>query len=169
VVMNGVGGQVYTVTYDTQARTLTIAAPGNFTLESGVHDALSEMGMETLTTGLSITSDYPINISGSAFVDIVADMSNMNFSTSTTSHVLCRVPLNVPFGNMVFYEPPSHAKMFTSRVRFEQLYISLRDDKGDQWKLPNNSYLSLVLLVEGHIHSEHNHQSGQKRLRQEFL
>jgi hypothetical protein len=163
--MDAAGGQVYTVTYDAQSKKLTLSAPGNFQLESGANDALEEMGFETLVSSTSMTSDYPINISGSAFMDVVVDIANRNFSTSTSSHVLCRVPLNVSFGQLVFYEPPSHAKMFISKERFDQLYISLRDDRGKQFKLPNNAYLSLVLLMEESMHSTHNELPSSKRLR----
>jgi hypothetical protein len=144
-------GDTYTVTYDSQSKKLTIASTGTYFFVSGVaNHAFDELGITTLddAAAASRTSDVPINVSGSQYVDIVTDLSNLNYSSSTTAHVLARVPLNVAFGQVVFYEPNNDGSLFSTVDHLDYVSMALRDDKGNLWELPSNSYVSLVLKLE---------------------
>lgn len=141
----------YTVTYDAQTLKITITpSAGTFTFVAGINDAYEELGFDEnlFVDAAAVTGDYPVQLSGSRYVDILTNFSGVNYSVSGGSNVLVRVPLTVAFGNMVFYEPATDDKLFTATQRFDEIYVQLRDDRGNLWELPRNSHLSMTLKID---------------------
>lgn len=144
------GGQLYTVTYDSQAKKLLITAPGNFQFEDGAFNSYDELGfnVENFTSSASYLSDYTINLSGTSFVDVVTNFSTHNHSVSTTAGVLVRVPVNVTFGNIVFYEPSTDDNLFVTTNQIDNIFVQLRDERGNLFLLPRNTHLSMTLKLD---------------------
>jgi hypothetical protein len=150
--LNAAGTSVYTVTYDdVHTKKLTISAnlANTIGFKDTIYGAYEEMGFDPdlFVVANTITSDYPINISGSAYVDLVSNIAARNYSTSSTANVIARIPLYVPFGNIVFYEPQSDDPLFVSYQQLDEIYLSLRDDKGNPFELPRNAHLSIMFKV----------------------
>ena len=152
--LEAAGAGTYTVTYDTQSKKMTIAVAGAvaaFQFLTGVNNAYGELGYELTSASdadaASYTSDYPINISGSAYVDVVTNFSTHNHSVSTTSNVFARVPLADSFGSVVLYEPHTDDSLFVNATEIGFFNMHLRDDKGNVWELPKNAHVSLALKI----------------------
>ena len=149
--LNAAGTLVYTVTWDNDAKKLTISVPlpDVFEFISGGQNAYEEMGFDDslFTQGSSFTSDAPINISGSQYIDVITNFSTGNHSVGTTSNVLVRVPLNVSFGNIIYYEPSTDDPLFVTESNLDEVFITMRDSKGNGWDLPFNANVSLTLKI----------------------
>jgi hypothetical protein len=145
----------YTVNYDKTSKKLDVllqAGPAQFAFEPVTFDAYEALGITTLLNSaidLNVLTvfDAPVNLSGSAYVDLVTNFSTHNFSTSTTANVLARIPLVVPFGNIVFYESATDDRLFITARQIDEIGVQLRDDRGNLFELPLNAHLSLVLKL----------------------
>ena len=156
----------YTVTYDTQTKKFTIGSSGSgFRFVAINLDAYQELGFDEgglsfSTAGTTHTGDWPVHLAGTNFIDVVTNFSTFNHSVGTTSSVMVRVPINVPFGNLVFYEPSTDDDMFITSSQLNEVYMQLRDDKGYLWPLPNNAHVSLTLKIEPTTITEGQHVTG---------
>ena len=61
--------------------------------------------------------------------------------------LLCRVPVDVPFGSIVFYEPSSDDSIVDFGGNLDNLNLQLRDDRGNMFQLPPNSHVSYTFKV----------------------
>lgn len=145
--------QTYTVNYDYSAKILTVSSSGTFTLYTSDDDynIYDEIGFDTsLFTsggGSSFSGSYPLNLSGSSYVDILTNFSTMNYSSSASTNILARVPIGVGFHEILSYEPASEVPIYVNASQLHEVYLALRDDKGNQWILPDNAKISLVLKI----------------------
>jgi hypothetical protein len=151
--MNSAGAHTYTVVADTQAKKLTITdTTVTFYFLTGANDAYEELGFDstlfTNTLAASEVSDYPVQLSGSRYVDVITNFSTHNHSVSSTASVMVRVPLNVPFGSLVFYEPTTDDRLFITTTAINEIYMELRDDKGNSYALPRNAHVGMTLKIE---------------------
>lgn len=140
----------YTVSYDTVLKVLTISSTGTFSFVVTTNSAYESMGLDESTfTALqnSWTSVFPINISGTQYVDVVSNLASLSYSAASTSHVLARVPIDVAFGGIVFYQSQFHEKLDLTSHHIDIINLTLLDDHGNLFKLPRNSHVSLVLSI----------------------
>jgi hypothetical protein len=148
--LNSVGTLSYTVAYDNQSKKLSISTTiGNtFQLVEGTNDVYREMGYAVPTAdSISLISDYPVRLDGSAWVDILSSVGHMNYSSNGRDNVLSRVPLNVPFGNVIFYENESDDFLRTLSSDISTLELRMVDDRNNPFELPNNSPVGYVLKL----------------------
>lgn len=148
--LNAAGVDTYTVVYSLQTKKLTITSTGTFTFVVGALSAFENMGYSELNfaTAASAVSDFPINIAGTQYVDIVSNVSTQNYSGSTTASVFLRVPMLSGFGSIIYYEPEVEEWVKTYSDNMNELYMQLRDDHGNMWMLPDNSHVSMTLKME---------------------
>lgn len=143
----------YTVTYDSTTKKITIDT-GNgaqtITYNSIANDILVPLGMDLTdsTSTQTKVSSYPIIISGTRYVDVVSNLQFRNIQSGRSSNVLVRVPMTVPFGNTLFYEPNHHHDMYVKTAALHDFQIELYDDNGNFWELPPNAYFSITLLTK---------------------
>lgn len=149
--LEAAGGGTYTVTFDSQTQKLTIAVGGAVTTVGfvvGENNCYDELGFAPPSAvSASITSNFPVNLSGSQYVDIISNLSTLNYSTTHTARVLARIPLYQPFGNMIYHVPPNPTKMIVSDTQITEFFMQLRDDKGSFWQIPRNSHVSLAFKI----------------------
>lgn len=153
--------RTYSGSYDSQSKKLTLTVAGDtFYWEAGSDTdpyCYDEMGLQRSlmpkAAAASQVSDFPINVSGTQFVDVVTNFSNHNFSTGTTGNILARVPMDLGFGNVVTKTLVDKEKLFISVSHIDEIRISLRDDRGNPWILPANAHISLTLRVDPIEHS----------------
>lgn len=144
----------YAVSYSTQTKLLTIGVSGGaaaFSFETVANDAYDDLGFNRSSfaaEAASQTSDFPINISGTQYVDVVTNLTTHNHSNSSTAKVLDRVPLEVPFGSIVFYQPEYEQDLYVTTDQIDQIDLRLVDDRGNLFELPANCYVSLTLRIE---------------------
>lgn len=143
---------VYTVIYDYQSKLLNISSTVAFLLATGDYDCYEELGFDSdlFASATSFTSSYPVQLSGTHYIDVLSNFSSLNFSVSGSTNTLVRIPLDVGFGEIVYYEPQTDDALEVSANQLHEVYISLRDERGYPWPLPKNSHMSLCLKV----HSE---------------
>ncbi len=146
-----VGALDYTVTFDSQSKLLTIVAdilPNTVQFFTGQRTAMDEIaGFLLNTADLNVLlADFPIRLDGTRFVDISTDISNMNWSSSGGS-IMARIPLSVPFGNIVFYEPVTDDFIQLTERDISNVSIRLLDDRQRPFVLPQNADVSYVLKI----------------------
>lgn len=142
----------YTVTYDTQSNKMTISVPGPDTIQlvAVSNDAYSELGFTNIpsSTASSLTSDYPIDISGTQFVDIIASLSTNNYASNGRTNIFSRVPMTVAFGGILFYENQTDDSLKITDDSLDFLEIQVRDDRGKFWTLPVNANIQYVFKMD---------------------
>jgi hypothetical protein len=145
VTYDSVTSKKMTFTYDSGAGSYD--ANDTIVFKTAARDMYDELGLDdsSFAAAHSIEGDYPVNVSGTAYIDVISNFSHQNYSNTTTSNILVRIPLHVSFGNIVFYEPEHENRLFMSHQRMDEIRIQLRDDKGNFFELPGNGYVSLTL------------------------
>lgn len=159
----------FEVTYDPQCKKLTFRQVDLFTtywaFADGENSIYRALGVGVIGVGYgplnTVVGDYPVDLSGSRMVTILANLANSNYSTSTTSTVLDEIPLSTGFGTVISYESQTDDSYFVSTAQFQQIEFSLRDDSGNPWELPPNQHISFTLKVKPlHVYSS---DVGHKR------
>lgn len=144
-------GNVYSVGYNSNTYLYTVTAGGAalaFAFVDGVNNTYSELGCPPLDTPLTVIPfTCPINIAGTRYVDVISNWSGITYSTSTTASVLARIMVDVSFGYEVIYAPALPHKFIISATHIDNLFIQLRDDKGNPFLLPDNAPFSMVLQI----------------------
>ncbi|MHA2276322.1 MAG: hypothetical protein ACXAC2_11165 [Candidatus Kariarchaeaceae archaeon] len=140
---------VYTVTYDINTKKLTFTCDVNFQFNMGTNHVYDEIGIDTFDVdATTIISDYPVNISGTQYVDLISNLSTNNHKVGNSQHPLARIPVQQEFGTIVFYQPRYSDPQFVSAPMLDEIFIELRDMKGNFFMLPNNSHVSLTISVQ---------------------
>lgn len=148
------GVLVYTVTYDSQAKLLQISVPGPDTIQfvDGDNNANDEMGLAIPTSNTStITSDYPVNLSGTNFLSVRTSFASRVFDSSTITGTTLRLPVDVGFGNIIFYEASFDDMIETLDGSLAQIVVSFADEKDNPWILPANAGFSMTLRIQPNL------------------
>jgi hypothetical protein len=91
---------------------------------------------------------YPVNLSGTSYVHVCTNLSTMNYSSGYVNDILCRIPVSVTFGNIVYWEnQQSTPPFFVSAPSMQEFRLTLRDDKGNFYELPDNAHFAIELNV----------------------
>jgi hypothetical protein len=143
-------GATYTVSYNSVTKKFTISiTAGTFKFVSGNNNCYDELGINVNTQTFLATqsSDYPVSLSGTNYVDVISNFSHLNYASSGYGSLLCRVPVNVAFGGIVYYEPSTDDSVEDFGGNLDNLSLSLRDDKGNPFELPSNASVSYTFKV----------------------
>ena len=142
----------FTVSYSSQTGKLTFApSAGTVVFVTVTNDAYDSLGIDRTNfqaAASSISSDFPINVAGTQYIDLVTNLSTLNHSSSSYASVLARVPMNVAWGEILYFMPASAQRIVTNAASLRDLRIQLRDDRGALWALPDNAFMSLTLRLE---------------------
>lgn len=144
------GGQTFTGTYDSDTKKITITSNANFAFVLCDNNIYEELGLGSSafdTLQLTHTSAYPINISGTSYVDLVSNLSSLSYSPGSSNHILARIPVDVSFGSIVFYQNSIPEELEITNHHIDVLTFSLITDKGVFFELPDNAHMSIVLSI----------------------
>lgn len=145
--------QTYTVTYVTAQQNLTITpSSGTFSITVGTTNNVAYyLGVADAQSGVeaaTFTTSNPMNIGGPIYVDVHSNIGVNQISSTHAARVLCRIPIKVAFGDIVFYEPASPLVWELSTPSLDYLEIKLFDDKGLSYAPPvENSKISFEFLI----------------------
>lgn len=150
---NSPNGYTYVVAFDAETKKLTIqeGAGDPFRIVDGPYSAHREIGMDLSVTAFQTTAftlSDPIDVSGSKYVDLLSNVTSSNISSSTNSNILYRIPLNVPFGSILFFQNSSDLFLNMNTENIDAFSISLRDDRGLPVTLPSNVSISYVFKLK---------------------
>lgn len=164
VLLNDVGNvslNNWTVTFDSVNQKLTITAtelratppdpPKSFTFAIVSNSAYESMGLDLNTFSslyTTVTGAFPVHLSGTQYVDVVTNISNLSFTSRGNGHVMCRVPVIAPFASTVFYKNDFNDHLQTSMQHLDQISVRLYDDHGNEYQLPDNAHVSIVFNIE---------------------
>lgn len=153
-LMNDAGSHTYTVTYDSSLKKLQITAVGGVFRWDTIATKHAYEIIGNTTFGVSAntyTSDVPIRLSGTNYVDILSNFQNDSHLSTSTSSLLARIPVDVNFGYIIFHEPANHRPInIQNKQGMLDIQLELRDDHGHPWKLDAYGHLSLELRITGH-------------------
>jgi hypothetical protein len=142
---------VVTGSYDSLSKKITLvcSVPIKFVLAS--NSAYEQMGFDESsfnTTATDWTSTYPVNLSGTAYVDVVTNLTVPSYNMRNSGHLLCRIQVDESFGNVIFYKNESTDMVQCTSRHIDRVEIKLFDDHGNPFKLPDNAHMSLVLTLQ---------------------
>lgn len=146
------GGSVYTVTYDLASKKLTLAySSGTLRFIACAADLYDELGfhsqMLAVNAGASVVADYPVQLSGTRYVDVFTNLRTMHFSSGDTARPLCRIPMPAGFGYDVIHQPIVPVMAIIKDQVLNRIELLLRDDKGRSFILPPTSNFSLSMHI----------------------
>jgi hypothetical protein len=125
-----------------------------FGLDESLNDIIGTSFNTQLTASSSWTSPQVVDLSGEHTVRI--ESSTLAFSNSFDSrgqilNTVEVVPLNEPYGSIVHFQPADHILSFvdsgSSGREINSVDIQLISNTGQPLKLPDNSFVEIVLLV----------------------
>ncbi len=137
----------YTGSYDSATKKITISSDDAFAWRAvSANDAYEQIGVTTLTAAVaaSVVGDVPINLSGSAYIDVYSNFSNNNWSSSASAKVFARLPLAGDFGDFIALTFVEQEPIYVASPDLSRLQITLRDDRGNPWELPSTFHISFV-------------------------
>lgn len=145
--MDAAGANTYTVTYDTNTYKYSIGSTGTFrfTSDSTAGDVLG-VDTEVSSFASSLTSLNPVRLDGSQYVDIICSIPSNNI-TSDNIPVYKRIPLTVPFGEVLYYKSEFDDWLSLRATNLISLDIRLIDDKANPFLLPSNSDIQYVFRL----------------------
>lgn len=148
-------GLTYTGTYNSQTKKITIlltdGLPNVFKFNAVSNDAYRLAGftdneISSQTLAVDQISDTMIDLAGTAYVDILSrSLATSNVSSSTTSSILCRIPLTSAIGTVIYYVNNDPSVLTLRNDNLEQVDIELRDDEGNLFVLDGNHPISINL------------------------
>lgn len=144
-------GITYTVTYDSQSKKLVFSLSVlNFRILP-TSTCLLELGISKLGMTIAATSkigDFPVELSGSKFIDVISNISCRHISSSDYSNILVRIPLNVGFGEVVIYEPTNPILFNIFQDNLSRVELRLIDDRRNLFVLPANSSVGYQFITQ---------------------
>lgn len=149
--MNAVSANTYTVVYDAQSQILQVSITvGTFAFVGGDNNAYRQMGFTVDTPyAASLTGDNPVLLSGTDWISVIMDFPNRCYSSTPEAvGIAFRLPVTVSFGNVVFYEAHQPDMIETMASNLSQVVITLIDDQGHEWVLPDNARFSMTMQVQ---------------------
>lgn len=150
--MTAVGPDTYTVTYDTDALKFTFVTSGTiFEFTPTANDAYRQLGITTTgVANTTIVSDQLVRLDGFEFVDLETDIKVARSYTSNTNvNLIARIPLNVPYGSIVFYEPPEPIIFsIASRENTVELDLRLKAPDGYLYELPESTNVIYTVVFQ---------------------
>ena len=144
-------GRTYTVSFNSNTDKLTISAgdlPNTIQFVSGLNDVNLEAGFDPNQSALNqYVGAYPINLSGSAYVDVQADISTQNYSSNGKSNILERIPIDSNYGSIIIYQNTTDDYIRLNESSISTIEIRLLNDKGALYELPKNANVSFVIKL----------------------
>ena len=145
--MNTIGGNTYSISYDSGTGKLTITEilPANFKLVS-----INELyGFDTMNSfQASKTADNPAILSGVEYVDLMLPslISNNVSTNSNTNGIVKRIPLDLPWGSLIVYKSEeSDQSVIVNKEYLNNIRVQLYNPDHTIFDLSNNSHLSVTL------------------------
>lgn len=150
-ILDAAGTLVHAVTYDTVNKRFTIDVGGGntFRFVSGSQSAAHEMGYNTVGSVAQQISigDYPVNLVGTRYVDIVTNLGTKNIVSGTNNNVLQRISINVSFGTIVEFHQQFDHFLQVSDSHIHLFEYILYDEYGNQYELPPNHHFEMTLKI----------------------
>lgn len=145
------GSHTYTGSYDSATKKITISSDDAFAYRPIADDIYEEMGITTLDADVaaSVEGDYHVNISGSAYVDLVSNLATLNHSsTRIGGNILARIPLAGAFGDLIHIQYPDPSALQPSSPELHEIRLRLLDDRGNIWHMPPTAHLSVTFRID---------------------
>jgi hypothetical protein len=145
---------VYSGTYSSLTKKITLASSGiplEFVMMDITYNCYRELGITssdlgTVANATTHTGSSMVNLSGVRYVDVLSRaLSTSNVSSSSTASVICRVPISVDVGSVVYYQNDSSTFLTLQSDTLNLIDIALRDDLGYPYVLDSNHPISLTL------------------------
>lgn len=139
-------GYTYLGSFNDQTKKLTITAdPGQVWRVNTVH---YETGFKiTLFFSQSITALNTVRLDGAEFIDIITNISSKNYSSDNKTNILYRIPLNEPFGSIVFFQNTTDDYLYVHNSDIQVLEMRIIDNLGRAFILPDNAPVSITLKI----------------------
>jgi hypothetical protein len=150
-------GDTYTASYDKQSKRITIKNPtrtwqlGSTEFDNHIELGVSSSQLNTDTafdgSDYTMICDFALNICGTSYVDVITNLSSHSHTVGSSRQVMVRIPTASSFGNIVFYEPSKPEEQFVSHSQLNDIFLELRDDRNNLFKLPENAHVSINLMI----------------------
>jgi len=170
-------GDTYTAVYNSQSKRMVITNPSRAWHFGAVANSMYfELGVGTKQLGVDVavasgvwplTGSSSVNIAGTSYVDVITNLSAHSHSVGLNRQVLVRVPITVPFGNIIFYEPAKIEEQYVSHAQLNEIWIELRDDRNNLFKLDEYAHVSMNLGIRQLLNERIPDQATAERMHSE--
>ena len=142
---------VYTVTYDSQLKKISITTSGNDFRILSSSSCLEILGLSEengmLSTTTSITFPYTVRLDGPDYLDVVSNLSSRNINSDGKTNVIARIYITAPFGTLNTFENKSDSRMIFYADELSTLQLRLFDPKGNLYVLSENTNVSYTIRL----------------------
>jgi len=152
--MNAVVGKanVYTVSYSSSSKKLTISTNGGSFSLRGTTTCLYEMGFTIATnTGFltSFSGTNLVSLSGLRFIDVMVTFNTGSYSSNNRGNILNRIYMEYPYGSINSYRKYVDSDYcIVSAEDLQFLEIRILDDSGNLVILPSNQFITYDLIIK---------------------
>jgi hypothetical protein len=138
-------GYTYTGSFNDQSKKITINSTGNFRFDETYYEAgfnVIQLFFDTTYTG-----NNTVRIDGSMYIDVLSNLGTYTYSSDGRSGILFRIPLNVPYGSILYYENKNEDWFQVSANDMSYFEFRLRDCENKPWTLPSNCDVSITMKL----------------------
>lgn len=144
----------YTITFNTTTNKLTFTHPSTeFTINS-TSTCLSilgfENGIEHTSTSRTLTSDYPVDLSGNNIVYVsINNLRTNNISASNSaSSIISSILVNVPYGYLQYYDSSDTTGLILLEDHIAFLHVSIYGEDASTLLDFHNQNWAMTLLIQ---------------------
>lgn len=142
-------GNIYTVSYNSNTKKLTIAASANNFTFGANSTALKVIGftLTPTTYSASRTSENVVRLDGSSYYDIVSSLSSRNISSNGRTNILARVPIFAGFGSVQSYQHTNDSAIQIFNQDVDVITLSIYDDENNLVQMPEGSDIAYTFKL----------------------
>jgi hypothetical protein len=147
--LDAAGSNTYTIAYNASTYKYTVTTSGTnlrFMPETTANDLIGLDLVSTPSFAASVTSNYPIRLDGSQYVDIVCSIPSNN-TASNNRPVFKRIPLTSSFGSVQFASFEIEDSQPFRSGDLSSIDIRLQDDAGNPFVLPSNAIVQYTMRL----------------------
>lgn len=145
---NSLAGATYDVDFYAVTSKITITCVGATFAIIGNEGFLNVIGFTSSSSEVDVkTGDYPINLSGPAFVDVVCSLRTDNVNSAGNPQLFARIPLDVPYFNVKFYQNAVFDDIHVRDFTLQDVQVSLHTQYGTFYEIPDNFMWTLTFKV----------------------
>lgn len=148
--MNAVATNTYSAAISSSTGLLTItrtAGASQFSITTcSALNVLGFTGTDALSNG-PITGAYPVNLSGTNYVDFTFNLDSYNCKTGRDiGDIFARVPVDKAYGNIITWRNENEDEVVVPGT-LRNLRIEMFDEWENPYNLPYNANISIVLKM----------------------
>lgn len=148
--LNAVGANIYTVTYSsiTKKLSITTTLPDTFRILS-TSTCLEKIGFQASSAFVSgQVGEYMVFLLGSRYLDVCVNFDCASIALNRRSNIIARIPLSAEAGSVIFWSAQIPIKSVCSATSLSEMNVRLFDDNGSPYLIDANHQVTYNFIME---------------------